>query len=45
MQGTKARRGKTLQPHKMNMRMNIYTYTHENKARTNIYYIHTDNTA
>lgn len=28
MQGTKARRGQTLQPHKMNMRMNIHTYTH-----------------
>ena len=29
-----------LQVHKMNMRMNIHTYTHKNNVRTNIDYIH-----
>ena len=37
----KARHGQTLHSHKMNMRMNIHTYTHKNNVRTKIYYPHT----
>ena len=40
LQRNKARRASLLQPHKMNMRLNI-DYTHKNNVRTKICYIQT----
>ena len=36
LQANKARHGKTLQAHKMNMRMNIHTYTQKQCTHENI---------
>lgn len=43
MQVNKARRASMLHDQKVRMRMNIYTYTHENNVRTNIDYTYTHN--